>query len=93
MNLRWRRFINIGGGIRANLSRAGIGWSWGIPGFRVGRGADGSNWISIGIPGTGLYFTKRLKRNAGQPPQVSRIASEGETIRSQAEIKEWKDLR
>lgn len=60
MTWRWRKIFSIGGGFRSNVSRRGIGWSWGIPGFRIGRNADGSKWISIGIPGTGFYFIKRL---------------------------------
>ena len=75
------------------MSRAGVGWSWGIPGLRIGKGADGSTWISVGIPGTGLYFTKRLTRNSGQSRQAPRIDSEEETTRSQTGIKEWKDLK
>jgi hypothetical protein len=52
---RLRRSISLGGA-RLNLSRSGVGWSWGIPGLRYGRTALGRAYISIGLPGTGLYW-------------------------------------
>jgi len=47
MGWRWRKVFNLGGGFRAIMSRRGIGWSWGIPGMRIGKGADGSTWVSV----------------------------------------------
>jgi hypothetical protein len=41
-----------------STSARGIGWSWGIPGFLYGISSIGRRYISIGIPGTGLYFYK-----------------------------------
>ncbi len=71
MGWKWRKIVNLGGGFRADMSRSGIGWSWGIPGLRIGKSPYGVTWISIGIPGTGLYFTKRLGR-AKYPSQEER---------------------
>jgi hypothetical protein len=51
------------GPFRLNLSRRGIGGSWGFPGFRVGMAADGKRYVSIGIPGTGLYYQYYLGNN------------------------------
>lgn len=94
MGWRWRKVINLGGGLRANMSRGGVGWSWGIPGFRVGKGADGSTWLSIGIPGTGIYFTKRLRKvqnipqEQGQGDQVNGPTGSDDMPK----IKRWRDL-
>lgn len=93
MSWRWRRVINLGGGIRTNMSRAGIGWSWGIPGFRIGKGANGSTWISVGLPGTGLYFIKRLKKNPKQTGPAPQVEGEIDLLKNQPLIKEWKDLK
>src|SRR5438552_1734124 len=41
------------GPFRWSLSKGGIGYSWGFPGFRIGRAATGCRYVSIGIPGTG----------------------------------------
>ena len=67
----FKRF-RLGGGVNANVSAQGIGWSWGLPGIRVGISASGRRWISFGIPGTGLYFYKTL----GYPMRHRRKVSE-----------------
>ena len=48
------------GPFRTTLSKGGVGMSWGIPGFRIGVSPTGRKYLSIGIPGTGLYFLKYL---------------------------------
>ena len=53
MGWSFRKSFNVGG-FRANLSKSGLGSSWGFPGFRIGISADGRRYIRIGIPGTGL---------------------------------------
>lgn len=57
MPWRFRKIVRLGP-LRGWLSRTGIGYSWGFPGFRIGVAADGRRYFSIGIPGTGLYFFK-----------------------------------
>lgn len=59
MPLRFRKSINLGGGIRLNLSKKGIGMSAGVKGFRVGTGPRGTR-MSVGIPGSGLSFQKNI---------------------------------
>jgi len=99
MGWRIRRWISLGGGIRASLSRRGVGWSWGIPGFRIGRGADGAGWVSIGIPGTGIYFTKRfsLAVSRGQPSDSEAGPADARTedpvASSSRGVKEWRELK
>jgi hypothetical protein len=56
------------GPFRWNLSRSGVGVSWGIPGFRYGINAYGRRYISIGLPGTGIYFYKYLDPPNPTPP-------------------------
>jgi hypothetical protein len=64
----WRcRKIFGRGPFRWTLSKRGIGWSWGIPGFRYGVSPGGQQYISIGIPGTGLYWIKYLKQKSESP--------------------------
>jgi hypothetical protein len=65
MGLRWRKSFNRGPA-RLNLSRRGAGWSFGIPGFRFGVGADGVAYLSIGIPGSGLYYIHRFGSPCGR---------------------------
>lgn len=57
MGWRLRRSIGIGKLFRINFSKFGVGWSFGIPGFRISIGADKKIRRTIGIPWTGLYKT------------------------------------
>lgn len=60
MGWRWRKSINLGGGARTTMTARGMGVSWGIAGFRIGRAPTGSLWASFTIPGTGISFFKYL---------------------------------
>ena len=35
MGFRYRKSINLGGGFRINLSKSGVGYSWGTKGYRI----------------------------------------------------------
>lgn len=59
MGLKWRKSMNIGP-VRANLSTRGVGWSINLGIFRLGLNAQGSMYFSVGIPGTGLYYTSNV---------------------------------
>lgn len=56
MGFRFRRSINLGGGFKINLSKSGIGYSWGTKGFRIGRTARGTTRRTYSIPGTGISY-------------------------------------
>ena len=60
MSWRWFKSIPIFGGIRANVSSNGVGWSWGVGIIRWGVSPNGKKWISVGIPGTGFRYFKYL---------------------------------
>lgn len=55
MNWNLRRSIKFPGGVRINFSRRGIGYSWGVRGFRFGRDASGRAYHAVSVPGTGVY--------------------------------------
>ena len=63
----WRRVFRFGP-IRTTLSSLGVGWSFGIPFLRYGVGPSGVRYVSVGVPGTGLYFTKFLGRGTSPSP-------------------------
>lgn len=58
MSLRFRKSVRIGKLARINISKSGVGASVGVPGFRIGVGADGKVRRTVGIPGTGVYQTE-----------------------------------
>ena len=56
MGFRLRKSINLGGGVRINLSKSGVGYSWGTKGFRVTKTANGKTRKTYSIPGTGISY-------------------------------------
>lgn len=58
MGMRFRKSINLGGGLRMNLSKSGIGFSAGTKGFRVTKTAKGRTRTTASIPGTGISYVK-----------------------------------
>lgn len=54
MAWNWRKRINLGP-FRINLSKKGLGYSVGVPGFRVGKDAVGRDYTQTSIPGSGMY--------------------------------------
>jgi hypothetical protein len=60
-----------------NLSKSGVGYSLGIPGFRVGTDAKGRRFTAASIPGTGLYnrtYSRKVPdvSETAENPQASR---------------------
>lgn len=56
MGFRFRKSINLGGGFRVNLSKSGVGYSWGTKGLRVTKTAKGKSRVTASIPGTGISY-------------------------------------
>ena len=74
MGLHFRKSINLGGGFRINLSKHGVGYSWGVKGARFTKTAHGTARTTLSIPGTGIYYTKetKLKKNTVKPKKAER---------------------
>ena len=60
LGFRWIQRIRLPFGIRSSISRNGVGFSWGVPGARIGLSPTGRKWISFGFPSIGLNFFKYL---------------------------------
>jgi hypothetical protein len=56
MGLRFRKSINLGGGFKINLSKSGIGYSFGAKGYRITKKANGGTRHTASIPGTGISY-------------------------------------
>lgn len=67
MGVRFRKSINLGGGFRVNVSKSGVGYSWGGKGFRYTKTAKGRKRSTYSIPGTGISYVKEsgLGKNKG----------------------------
>lgn len=71
MGFRYRRSIHLGGGFRINISKSGIGYSWGVKGFRVTKTARGTTRKTFSIPGTGISYVQET----GKRPRAARPAA------------------
>lgn len=60
MGFRYRKRINLGAGVRLNISNKGIGVSAGVKGLRVSKGTDGKTRMTASLPGTGLSYQQTL---------------------------------
>ncbi|MDY3692969.1 MAG: DUF4236 domain-containing protein [Dysosmobacter sp.] len=85
MGFRFRKSINLGGDFRINLSKSGVGYSYGGKGFRVTKRADGKTQTTVSIPGTGISYTettgkKKAKNhtNVQNPTYSNGAASAGQ---------------
>lgn len=63
MGLRFRKSIRLGKCFRINISKSGIGYSFGVSGARLTYSANKRITSTIGIPGTGISYTTSHKRN------------------------------
>jgi|GEM_PF-3049459 len=63
MGFRFRKTYR-SGPFRLNLSKTGIGWSAGIPGFRWTARADGKRQTTWNIPGSGISYVKTTGRTS-----------------------------
>ena len=54
MGWRFRKSIDVFGLFRINFSKSGIGFSYGVPGYRVTKMANGRTRKTVSIPGTGV---------------------------------------
>ena len=63
MGFRFRKSINLGGGFRINLSKSGVGYSWGVKGYRITKTAKGTTRRTASIPGTGISYVQETGKN------------------------------
>lgn len=63
MGLKWRKSMSMGP-IRANVTNSGVGWSINLGLCRLGLNAQGRLYFSVGIPGTGLYYTTNVNNQS-----------------------------
>jgi tetratricopeptide (TPR) repeat protein len=58
VGFRYYKRVNLGGGLKLNLSKTGAGVSAGVPGLRYSVHSSGRTVKTAGIPGTGIYYRK-----------------------------------
>ena len=92
MGIRLRKTINVGGGLKVNLSKSGIGYSIGTKGYRVTKTAKGTIRKTASIPGTGISYIKETsaKKNVHDEAKASApvVFSESEDLRKKPALVE-----
>ena len=71
MGWQYRKSINLGGGFRVNLSKSGLGYSWGTKGYRVTKTATGQTRTTYSIPGTGISYVQQNTNSKKKKANVS----------------------
>ena len=66
MGFRFRKSIPIGKHFRINLSKSGVGHSWGVKGARFTKTANGKNRTTLSVPGTGISYTTESKAHTSR---------------------------
>ena len=72
MGLFFRKRIKINNGLSLNLSKKGLGVSFGIPGCRMSIGADGKK--SINMCKNGIYYRKTLSNKKEEIKNTSYVS-------------------
>ncbi|MBR1984138.1 MAG: DUF4236 domain-containing protein [Clostridia bacterium] len=87
MGFRFRKSINLGGGFRINLSKSGIGYSFGTKGMRWTKLCNGRNRSTYSIPGTGLAYISESsdgKKQSSSKQEVQEMSDENGNLEYQA---------
>ena len=88
MGLRYRKSINLGGGFRVNLSKSGVGYSWGTKGYRVTKTASGKTRQTVSIPGTGISYVEEHGKAASGKSASSAAAQQVDPLSDYQNIKQ-----
>lgn len=76
MGSRYRKRIDLPLGFRVNLSKSGVGYSWGTKTYRITKTANGSTRETYTLPGTGLSYvaeTKTQNRNTNRAVSTGKM--------------------
>lgn len=75
MGWRIHKSVNLGLGFRINISKSGIGYSWGVPGYRKTVKANGGTRTTYSIPGTGVSYIEESNPGNLQSQKLPRANS------------------
>ncbi len=66
MGFRFQRRIRIFKGFNINLSKSGLGFSFGPRGAKAGVNSKGQPYGSVGVPGTGLSYRQTFSKGGSE---------------------------
>lgn len=66
MSFRFRKSFKVAKGVRLNVSKSGLGTSFGTKGARYSVHSSGRRTTSVGIPGSGLGYVSTKSNSSGR---------------------------
>ena len=75
MGFRFRKSFKIAPGVRLNIGKKSVGISAGVKGARVSVNSSGRKTTTVGLPGTGLSYSKTEKIGGSKTKAASMSAS------------------
>ena len=76
MGFRFRKSIKIAPGVKLNFNKNSTSISIGKRGARYTVNSNGKETVSIGIPGTGLYYTESVTRKGKTKNKTKKVIKE-----------------
>ena len=76
MGFRFRKSVKIAPGVRLNIGKKSVGISAGVKGARVSVNSNGRKTTTVGLPGTGLSYSKTEKIGGSKTKAASTSASD-----------------
>ncbi|SCI09783.1 DUF4236 domain-containing protein [Romboutsia sp. 1001713B170207_170306_H8] len=93
MGLRFRKSINLGGGVKLNVSKKSVGISAGVKGARVSINSKGRKTTSVGIPGTGVSYVSTSNISKGKSNNTTTNNNKSNILVSELELTEENVLK
>ncbi|WP_066062839.1 DUF4236 domain-containing protein [Neobacillus soli] len=93
MGLRFRKSFKIAPGVRMNLGKTGVGLSVGGHGLRYSVNSSGRRTTSVGIPGSGLYYTTSSGGKSYKTPAYQRKSELARVQKEQQKLQELEYAR
>lgn len=81
MGFRFRKSFKIAPGVRVNVGKKSIGISAGVKGARVSVNSSGRKTTTVGLPGTGLSYSKTEKIGGSKTSTHSSSSNNAQPIR------------
>lgn len=81
MGLRFRKSVKIAPGVRLNIGKKSVGISAGVKGARVSVNSKGRKTTTVGLPGTGLSYSKSEKIGGSKASTRSPSSNNAQPIR------------
>ncbi|WP_223254375.1 DUF4236 domain-containing protein [Bacillus sp. HNG] len=90
MGLSFRKSFKIAPGVRVNVSKRGVGASFGVKGLRYSVNSRGQRRVTAGIPGSGISYT--TTSSSGRNYRSNAYKQHNELKRQQREAQKLQEL-